>query len=322
MRPVAAPHASAESERLLTHRLAAKGWEVPDPAFHPLVAEAWSAANAIYSQVLETPLQLAPWLAERAAGGCCVHLKMETLQATGSFKARGAAHKLLSAQPAALARGVHAASAGSHALAVLHAAAAVASRDTSSGVDGVKVTIHLPAGSHPAAADRLRALGAEVVPSAAAGAEDAEAEARAAAAEQGGVFVSAFNDVAVAGAQGTVALELLMQAERSHLDAVFVPVGGGGLAAGVAAVLKAAAPHVHVVGCQPEGGDAMARSVAAGRAMRLPEGSAGVLAEGMEGSGGIQEGSVTLEPCMRVRCCAVCCPVPAALFHLRPAPCL
>lgn len=240
-------------------------------------------------------------------------------------------------QATALARGVRVASSGSHALAVLQAAAEAAHRAAGAGQDGgrVRVTIHLPQGTDPAAADRLTALGADVVHSAAAGIEGAEAEARAAAAEEGSTFVSAYNDVAVAGAQvreaaclswctpaghagaqvclvglpccsaaccvalplrrsraigadctrdplrpghtgaraagagtwaqnpacpargcchasqGTVALELLMQAARGRLDAVFVPVGGGGLTAGVSAVLKAVAPHVHVIGGPP-----------------------------------------------------------------------
>lgn len=100
---------------------------------------------------------------------------------------------------------------------------------------------------------------------------EAEREGRAAAAASGRVYVSPYNDPAVAGGQGTLALELLMQLPRQQLEGgvVFVPVGGGGLVGGMAAVLKAASPEIRVVGCQPAASDVMRRSVEAGRVVEM-----------------------------------------------------
>ena len=334
--------------------------------FHPLVAEAWAAANAIYSAVFETPLEPAPWLADavtagrRDSGPCCVHLKMETRQASGSFKARGAAHKLLGLSREELERGVVASSTGNHALAVVHAAGAAA---RAAGLLRPRLTLYLPTTASPAKLAKLRAAGAEVVLH---GVDcvEAEAEARRVAAQRGQVYVSPYNDlkvgggegggegcggvvrclpptwlagwlveqgrlpdalagclgrndlpspppaltsppphpgvpapaaVQVAGGQGTLGLELLMQIERGHLDTIYIPVGGGGLASGVAAVLKAADPDIHVVGCQPEASDVMRRSVAAGRVVAVPWRE--TLSEAT--AGGLEEGAVTLEPCTR-----------------------
>eukprot|EP00887_Chlorella_sp_A99_P002147 scaffold21.g2147.t1 len=283
--------ASRESERLFQQRLEKMGWEVPLQSFHPLVREAWAAALRVYAApILETPLEPAPWLKERA-DSCCVHLKMETRQAAGSFKARGAVHFMLGLTPEQLSAGVYAASAsGSHALAVLHAAGAAGRR---AGV-AARPTIYLPAGASPARVERLRGAGATVVLHGRTCAE-AEAEAQRAAAAAGAIFLSSYNDVAVAGGAGTVALELLMQVERGHLDTVYIPVGSGSLAAGMAAVLKAADASIHVVGCQPAASNAMAQSVAAGCVVAVPPGE--TLSEA--GEGGLEEGCVTLEPCIK-----------------------
>ena len=114
---------------------------------------------------------------------------------------------------------------------------------------------------------------------------EAEKEGRRAAAASGRTYVSPYNDAAVAGGQGTLAVELLMQMPREELEqaVVFVPVGGGGLVGGVAAVLKAASPGIRVRGCQPQASDVMRQSVEAGRVVEvgwqetLSDGTAGKL---------------------------------------------
>ena len=146
-----------------------------------------------------------------------MHLKLENKQATGSFKARGAAHKLFALTDEELQRGVVAASTGNHALAMLHAAQAAAKQR---GIQ-VPVRIFLPRTVSAAKADKLRPLGAqlELV------GEDcveAEAAARQAAQEQGSTYISPDNDAVVAGGQGSIAIELLMQLGRGRLD-----TGGG-----------------------------------------------------------------------------------------------
>lgn len=179
---------------------------------HPIAKEAWDSIHTIYSHVFETPLMPAPWLAELAESST-VHLKCECRQATGSFKARGAAHKLFAMSAEELERGVVAASTGNHASAVVSAAKAAAAQHRAP----VGIRIFLPSTASVAAADRLRSLGADVVLE---GRDCVEAEqaARQHAQHTGATYVSPYNDVAVAGGQGSVAIELLMQLPRGRLD--------------------------------------------------------------------------------------------------------
>ncbi|KAL4441237.1 hypothetical protein ABPG77_011474 [Micractinium sp. CCAP 211/92] len=261
---------------------------------HPVAREAWASIHSIYAVCLETPLVPAPWLADLAGGGASVHLKAEDRQAAGTAKTRGTAHKLFSLTDEQLGRGVVAASTGNHALALMASVAAAARRR---GL-AVPARIFLPRSADPGKLDRLREAGAqfELV-----GADSAEAEAaaREAAHDSGATFVSSYNDPALAGGQGSIGVELLMQLPRGRLDTVFLPVGGGGLAAGVAAVLKSVDPSIHVVGCQPASADLMRRSVAAGHAVHAEQ-PAGTLAEGSLPPGGrLETDAVTLEPCRR-----------------------
>ncbi|KXZ41417.1 hypothetical protein GPECTOR_480g416 [Gonium pectorale] len=239
-----------------------------------------------------------------AAAPCRVALKLESEQHTGSFKVRGALNKLLSLSPEAIAPGVFTASTGNHALAVLFAAAALsaAAREP----DG-------SSSSSRKALAKLRSLGGHLVLH---GNDclQSETAAREAAAAAGAVYVSPYNDPWVMAGQGTVALELLTARRRGRLDAVLVPVGGGGLIGGVAAVLKAADPGIRVIGCQPAASCVMARSVAAGAVQPEydcaadrdgdPDAAAAAAAAATEGTlsdataGGVEYDSVTLQPCM------------------------
>lgn len=125
---------------------------------------------------------------------------------------------------------------------------------------------------------------------------EAELAGRAAAEASGATYVSPYNDLQVVAGQGTISLELLAELGPGRLDAVFVPVGGGGLIAGIAAVLKAASPAITIVGCQPAASDIMRQSVAAGAIVDAPSGD--TLSDAT--AGGIEPGAITLVPCMQL----------------------
>jgi threonine dehydratase len=236
------------------------------------------AADRIGPYIRETPLEPSPFLSRET--GADVHLKLECVQVTGSFKARGALNKLLSLGAAGRARGVVAASTGNHGLAVAHALALL----------GIAGEIFLPASVSPAKLEGLRAQGARVrlVD------EDpgvVETVARQDADRTGRIYVSPYNDPQVIGGQGTVGVELLRQLEE--LDAVLVPVGGGGLVGGIGAWLKERAPSVRIVGCQPAACPILAESVKAGRLLELP--SAPSLSDATVGL--IEAGAITFPLC-------------------------
>jgi len=213
------------------------------------------AEPRIRRYVRETPLEASAFLSRET--GADVHLKLECVQVTGSFKARGAFSKLLSLSEAERLRGIVAASTGNHGLATAHAL----------GLLGIAGEIFLPSSVSPAKLDGLRARGAHVRL-----VDDdpgvVETVARREADRTGRVYVSPYNDAQVIGGQGTVAVELLHQ--LPGLDAVIVPVGGGGLISGIAAHVKEGAPQVRVVGCQPAACPIMVESVKAGRVVELP----------------------------------------------------
>lgn len=157
----------------------------------------------------------------------------------------------------------------------------------------VRPLIYLPRTVDPVKVSRLRMAGAEIVFHGD-NCLEAEKEARKVAQEQGGVYISPYNDIQVAGGQGTLALELLKQLSPDRMDMLFVPVGGGGLISGIAAVLKAVSPSIHIVGCQPAVSDVMRRSVEQGQVVEMPWSE--TLSDGT--AGGIEEDTITLVPCM------------------------
>ena len=183
-------------------------------------------------------------------------LKLELLQATGSFKARGATNKLLSLDKAALARGVVTASGGNHGLATARAAQ----------MAGVPATIFLPTNAAPAKVEKLKAWGAEVRIVGDAWHESNEA-ALAYNREAGAAYFHPFADPLVVAGQGTLGLECLEQIEG--LDTILVAMGGGGLVSGVATALKALKPSVRVVGIEAEGSPVLLRALEAGRNIAL-----------------------------------------------------
>jgi threonine dehydratase len=220
---------------------------------------------AVYDVAVESPLEVAPKLSARL--GCEVALKREDMQPIFSFKLRGAYNKMANLAPSLLSRGVVAASAGNHAQGVALAAERL----------GCPAWIVMPVTTPSIKIDAVRARGATVELVGDSYAE-AAAHAEALAAERGLTFVHPYDDPDVIAGQGTIGLEILRQSGR-RLDAIFVPVGGGGLAAGVAAVVKRLRPDVRVIGVEPDDADAMERSLREGRRVVLEQ--VGLFADGV-----------------------------------------
>jgi threonine dehydratase len=212
------------------------------------------AARVVAAHVRRTPNVYSYTFSESA--GCDVYLKLENLQRTGSFKMRGALNKIESLSPAERARGLVAASAGNHAQGVALAAKLAGSR----------ATIVMPESTPLVKIQRTESYGAEVVLSGATY-DDAQEKAREIASERGATLVHPFDDPSIIFGQGTVGLEVLE--ELDDLDTIVVPVGGGGLIAGIALAVKAQAPRVRIVGVQAAGSASMVRSIEAGRKITL-----------------------------------------------------
>jgi threonine dehydratase len=192
-----------------------------------------------------------------AGAGARTLLKLECLQASGSFKARGAANKLLSLDQAEADAGLITASGGNHGLAVAWAAASA----------DVPACVYLPTSSPQSKADSLRAMGAEVIITGAVWDEANEA-ALAAAKVRGMTYVHPFADPGVIAGQGTLALEILEQAPDA--DTLLVAIGGGGLISGVATAAKAIKPGIKIVGIEPTGAPTLYQSLKAGELVTLP----------------------------------------------------
>ncbi|MBL8342790.1 MAG: threonine ammonia-lyase, biosynthetic [Rubrivivax sp.] len=211
----------------------------------------------VYDVARETPLEPARSLSRRI--GNHVLLKREDQQPVFSFKLRGAFNKMARLDAAALARGVICASAGNHAQGVALAARRL----------NCKAMVVMPVTTPKLKVDAVHALGAEVVLHGDSY-SDAYGHALALQAAQGLTFVHPFDDPDVIAGQGTVAMEVLRQ-HQGPIDAVFVAIGGGGLAAGVAAYVKALRPEIRVIGVQTVDSDAMLRSVRAGKRVTLSD---------------------------------------------------
>jgi threonine dehydratase len=219
----------------------------------PTLASIRAARERIADRVHRTPLLSATRLGARTGAGLA-H-KCESLQKTGSFKVRGALNKLALLDDAARARGVITVSAGNHAQALAWAA-----RDA-----GVQCTVVMPAAASRTKVDASRGYGAEVVLH---GASSIEAFARAheLASERSLTFVHPFDDEAIMAGQGTVGLEIVEQ--MPDVEDVIVPIGGGGLIAGVAVAVKELRPSARVFGVEPTGAAVMRQSLDAGRPVR------------------------------------------------------
>ncbi len=220
------------------------------------IADIRAAAERVAPHVLRTPTVPSPGLAAHL--GVPVTLKLELLQRTGSFKARGAFAKITSLGPAERAAGIVAVSGGNHGIAVADAAGAL----------GVAATVVMPESAPVRSVALARAAGADVrLTPTMDGAFALLAELVAA----GATLVHPFDDPVVVAAQGTAGLEFATDAaDLADLTDVLVSIGGGGLIAGVATAFRALAPHVRIWGVETEGADAMSRALAAGAPVATP----------------------------------------------------
>jgi threonine dehydratase len=214
--------------------------------------------------IYQTPCPYSETLSELTGTSC--HVKLENLQMTGSFKERGAANLLLQLDEAERRRGVVAASAGNHGLAVAFHAERL----------GIQATIVMPAYAPLIKVTSARRYGAEVILDGA-NYDEAYEQACARVTQGGAIFVHPFDDPRVVAGQGTLGLELLEQVEG--LDAVIAPVGGGGLIAGIGLALKARRPSVRLIGVQATAVPAMQRSLHARERVRVP--AAPTIADGI-----------------------------------------
>ena len=209
--------------------------------------------NLIYSEIFSNQC------------GNKVYLKPENLQATGAYKVRGAYYKTSQLTDEERAKGLITASAGNHAQGVANAAK----------LYGVKATIVMPVGTPLIKVNRTRQYGADVVLYGDVY-DDACAKAMELAEEHGYTFVHPFVDLEVATGQGSVAMEIIK--ELPTVDYILVPIGGGGLAAGVSTLAKLINPNIRVIGVEPENAACMKASLEAGHIVTLP--SANTIADG------------------------------------------
>jgi threonine dehydratase len=219
----------------------------------------------VYDVAVETPLHALPRLS--LSLGSDVRLKREDLQPVFSFKLRGAYNKMAQLSPEALARGVICASAGNHAQGV-----ALAARQL-----GCRAVIVMPVTTPSIKIDAVRSLGGEVELHGDAF-DDAYAHAMMLVAAQGLVFVHPYDDPEVIAGQGTIGMEMLRQ-HSGPIEAIFVPIGGGGLAAGIAAYVKFLRPEVRLIGVEPAEAASMAAAIDAGHRIVLDQ--VGLFADGV-----------------------------------------
>jgi threonine dehydratase len=219
----------------------------------------------VYDVARETPLESARRLSDRL--GCNILLKREDAQQVFSFKLRGAYNKIYSLDKAARAKGVIAASAGNHAQGV-----ALAGREL-----GVSTTIVMPTTTPAIKVDTVRRLGGKAVLHGDSY-DEANAHALKLAEEKGLSFIHPFDDPKVIAGQGTIGMEILRQ-HADPIEAIFVPVGGGGLIAGIAAYVKYVRPEIRIIGVEPEDAPTLHAAMRAGRRVSLKQ--VGLFADGV-----------------------------------------
>ncbi len=243
-----------------------------------ILALAREADVRIRPFIRETYLEQSATLS--AACGADVYCKLENLQFTGSFKARGALNKVMSLTEAERTAGLVAASTGNHGAAVAWSASML----------NTPSLIFVPEHVDPSKLTNIRRYGATIETH---GTDPVETEvyARAYAVERGSTYVSPYNDPVVVAGQGTVGVELARQLE--HVDAVLVALGGGGLACGIAGVLKRLGHTARIIACSPENSATMIASVRAGRILDVP--SLPTLSDGT--AGGVEAGAITFDLC-------------------------
>lgn len=221
------------------------------------------AAEKVKEVTLPTNLIYSEYFSQMT--GNKVYLKPENLQNTGAYKVRGAYYKTSTLTPEERAKGLITASAGNHAQGVANAAK----------LFGVPAVIVMPVTTPLIKVNRTKSYGAEVVLSGNVY-DEAYQKALELAKEHGYTFVHPFNDLTVATGQGTIAMEIIK--ELPTVDIILVPIGGGGLAAGVSTLAKLLNPHIQVIGVEPANAACMKASLEAGKVVSLP--SAVTIADG------------------------------------------
>jgi len=244
-------------------------------------AETLAAEKRIRRYIRKTPAEHSPFFSQMGNG--TVYLKCENFQLTGSFKLRGAVNKILSLSDKEKSRGLMTASSGNHGAAFSWALKRF----------GLKGTIVLPEITSTTKIDALLLYGAGIIKHG----DDcikAERYGREAAEKRGLTYVPPYNDLQIIGGQGTVGIELLEQV--TDIDCVLVPVGGGGLIAGIAGYLKSQNPDIAIIGCQPENSAVMHASIEAGRILDLE--SKPTISDGS--AGGIEQDTITFPMCQEL----------------------
>src|ERR671921_2683870 len=224
-------------------------WDPPKKGHIPTFEDIVRAQEALSGTIRKTPLQTSRTFSGLA--GTNLFLKLECLQVTGSFKVRGAFVKISRLSDKQAGHGVIAASAGNHAQVVAYAAM----------IKKMPCAIVMPENASPAKVAATRSYGAKVIRRGANYDEAWEATQEIAKAE-GSTIIHAFDDPDVIAGQGTIGLELLE--DLPNVDAIYVPVGGGGLAAGVAIAVKSRKPNVRIIGVESKAFPAMKESLAKG----------------------------------------------------------
>jgi threonine dehydratase len=242
--------------------------------------EAKIAQTRIQPYIRNTPLE--PSIALSKISGAEVYLKCEQLQHTGSFKVRGAFNKLLSLSKNEREQGIVTASSGNHGAAVAYGLHTLQIKGKIFVPENIsKAKIENIRNYHPA----LEFYGNDCV--------IAERHAREYARMHNQIYISPYNDPLVIAGQGTVALEVISQ--LSKIDAILVPIGGGGLISGIAGVVKALSPKTQVIGCLPLNSPIMFESIQAGHIVDRP--TLPTLSDAT--AGGIEAGSMTFELCQQ-----------------------
>lgn len=218
--------------------------------FDQIVAARHRIASGVYSSPCEQSLALSRLC------GCDIYSKLEFLQSTGSFKERGARNALLLLSPDQRTKGVIAASAGNHALALAYHGQAL----------GIPVTVVMPEFAPLIKRSRCQQLGATVVLEGQ-NIGDAKARADQIGAEKGLTYIHGYDGAEVIAGQGTIGLEILDQVELP--DAVVVPIGGGGLIAGISLAIKTASPATQVIGVEAEHAPSFSTSLKEGKPVKV-----------------------------------------------------
>lgn len=222
------------------------------------------AQNAIQSFIHRTPLDHSTTFSSLTGGK--IYLKMENLQKTGSFKVRGAANKIVKLSLEDKKNGVLAASAGNHAQGVAMAASRV----------GISATIVMPESAPLSKVSATEGYGAKVILSGSVY-DDAYQKAMVVQSETSATFIHAFNDLDVMAGQGTIGLEIIE--DLPEVDTVIIPIGGGGLIAGIAVALKSLRPKVRIIGVEAAGAPCMLHAIQVGKPEPLEQAS--TLADGI-----------------------------------------